>query len=222
MHPLAVVYVFGSCSSLIDAVAHALAGKTLGAEIEEICLFGGPTIARIHVGGIPCVVKLVPLLGGHVKFRTKQIDEFSKGFDDLHRLRRVMIVAAGTAAVAVVALTCLGPIDGMRSIWHGFREVVRGGLHPLSIGTSLVRSLLKLIQARPYTTGLGIVAAKMAAFNLLPLLPLDGGQILWTLAAWRARFFERIYLGAAYVGYVATLILTCGWLLAIGDVLFFG
>jgi membrane-associated protease RseP (regulator of RpoE activity) len=222
MHPLAVVYVFGASCSLVHTIAHALAGKALGAEVEEISLFGGPTIARIRLGGTLWVVNLVPGLGTHVKFRVKGSDELSKGFNDLHPLHRILVIATGSLALVAVALACLGPMGGTRSIWHGFREVVRGGLAPVVTGAPLVRSLLQLIRVSPSSTSLGIVAAKMAAFNLLPLLPLDGGQILWNLAQWRARFSDRIAIGVTYVGLLAILILSCGWLYAIARVLIHG
>jgi len=62
----------------------------------------------------------------------------------------------------------------------------------------------------------------MAALNLLPLLPLDGGQILWNLAQWRTRFSDRIAFGVTYVSLPAILILSCGWLYAIARVLIYG
>jgi membrane-associated protease RseP (regulator of RpoE activity) len=222
MPPLAIIYVFGVSCSLVHTLAHALAGKALGADVEEIRLFGGPAIARVRLGGFLWVVNLLPGLGGYVKFRVKAIDEFSKGFEDLHPLRRILVIAAGSLTIVAVLLVCLGPVNGTLSIWHGFREVVRGGLDPVAVGVPLVRSLFQLIRISPPSTSLGIIAAKMAAFNLLPLLGLDGGLILWNPAQWRVCFSDRIALGATTVGLVAVCILCCGWLHAIARVLIFG
>ena len=107
-------------------------------------------------------------------------------------------------------------------MWYGFREVVRGGLAPVVTGAPLARSLFKLIRVSSSSTSLGTIAAKMAAFNLVPLLPLDGGQILWNLAQWRTRFSDRIGVGATFVGMIAVLILYAGWLYAFARVLIYG
>jgi membrane-associated protease RseP (regulator of RpoE activity) len=222
MYSLLIVYLFGTLLSSIHTASHAIAGRALGAEVEEIELFWGPTIARIRLGVTLLLVKLLPGPGGRVKLRGKGGDEFNTGFNDLHPMRRILIVAAGTLAVLAVASACLGPRAGIRSVGHGFRQVVRGGLAPEAIGAPLVRSMLHVIRTRPWRTGLGTIAAKMAALNLLPLLPLDGGQILWNLVQWRRRVSDRITFGVTYVGLLASLILCCGWLYAITRVLIAG
>jgi membrane-associated protease RseP (regulator of RpoE activity) len=112
MHPLAVIYVFGASCSLVHTIAHALARSVLGAEVEEISVFGGPTVARIRLGGTLWVVNLVPGFGTYVKFRVKGSDELGKGFNDLHPLHRIQVIATGSLALVAVVLACLGPTGG--------------------------------------------------------------------------------------------------------------
>ena len=90
------------------------------------------------------------------------------------------------------------------------------------MGAPLVRSMFGVIGESPWFTSLGIVAAKLGAFNLLPLLPLDGGQIIWTAVEWRRKYPDRITFGATYLRLIGTLILTCSWLYAVARVLLDG
>lgn len=196
-------------------------GQGVRSNVEEVSLFSGPTIARVRVGCVPVVVNLVPL-GGRVELRAKQSDEFNVSFHDLHPALRIGVFATGSLAIVAVAVACLGPIEGLHSVWRGFRQIFRGGMAPVAVGAPLVRSMFGVIGESPWFTSLGIVAAKLGAFNLLPLLPLDGGQIIWTAVEWRRKYPDRITFGATYLRLIGTLILTCSWLYAVARVLLDG
>jgi membrane-associated protease RseP (regulator of RpoE activity) len=58
---------------------------------------------------------------------------------------------------------------------------------------------------------LGVLAVKMAAANLLPLPPLNGGAIILTLLGWRKRLPEKAEIAATYVGLLASMILAGYW-----------
>jgi len=164
----------------------------------------------------------MPFGGSYVQFRVKDGDDFRPGLYELHRLRRVLLFVSGDLVLVAIALVCVGPMGGLRSFWHGYGQVVRGGFALVMVGEPLVRSLFGLVRVSPAWAILGIVAAKMAAFNLLPLPPLTGGQILWNLVDWRGPLADRFHVVLAWVGIVTTLILYFGWLYAIVQVLIEG
>ena len=223
MHSLFVFYLIATACSSIHTLAHAIAGRLLGAEVEEIQLFAfGPSFIRfrVHFRGVLWVLSVVPSPGGYVKFRVKGGDEFSRRFSDLPPVHRMLIMLAGSMSLVALAVACLGPIEGIHSVGSGFRQVVRGALAPIVTGAPLVRAMFDWIRLRPFPTALGIYAAKMAAAQPpAPLPPLDGGLILWNLIQWRGRFSDRIEMGVNWVGLLTTVILYCGWFSAIVHVL---
>ena len=79
---------------------------------------------------VPVVVNLVPL-GGRVELRAKQSDEFNVSFHDLHPALRIGVFATGSLAIVAVAVACLGPIEGLHSVWRGFRQIFREEWHRL-------------------------------------------------------------------------------------------
>lgn len=219
MHPLVVVYLCTIACVLAHTAAQAVAGTILAADVEEVGVFSGRAIGRFRLGRTSVVVNLVPF-GAHVKFREKGIDESTKGWLDLHPLPRILIVASGCLTLFGISLVCLGPAHSLSSTWHGFGQIVRGGLNPSGVGARLVRSLLALVQRSPLSTILGIVAAKQTAANLLPWPPTDGAQVIVSLIQWRGLVGERIVLGANWIGVALHTCLMFAWAYACAFALF--
>ena len=109
MYPLLLVYVFVLMFSLIFIIAQAITGKALGAEVKELALLGTdhrpnpPSVRPFHA-----VSHSIP----------KQSRQFSSkgrrrtprcGFNELHPLSRILIIASGPIVLVALATTCLGP-----------------------------------------------------------------------------------------------------------------
>jgi regulator of sigma E protease len=63
---------------------------------------------------------------------------------------------------------------------------------------------------------LGLISMSLAILNLLPLLPLDGGHILFTLIEWfrRRPLAREVYERASMLGFAVILFI---WFIAISN-----
>jgi hypothetical protein len=93
------------------------------------------------------------------------------GFSNLHPLKRVVIAASGCAALVMLAASCLGPWASVRSLGRGFVQITRfAPLTPTWVpgGKELAGRFVSLLRQGPFLVLLGVLATKLAAFNLLP------------------------------------------------------
>lgn len=164
------------CNTL-HLLSAAAASWAAGVKIKEIALGFGPTLLRYK----SLTLKLVPLTG-YLKFLdTRDLapsdDNITGAFDLQPTSRQIMIVLTGSTVQLLLATVLLG-----QSAWQDFlafpEQYVMGALSPFELAPSLLRDAYHLIQSTPLLTLLGIVAAKMAAYHLLPLAGFNGLQII--------------------------------------------
>lgn len=209
----AIVYGGVILFSTIHNLSTAAAGWLVGARIEKISFFSGRKLAirgfrgRLELG-------LFPWPCGFVQFFSDESGDATAAFSNLHPLRQLLISIAGCVVVLMLALICLGPSRGALSLWRGFDQIVRGGLHPETVPAALIRAFVAVISVSSIPTVLGIVAAKQTAFNLLPVPPLNGGQIILILLEWRRRLPEHVRNGAHWAGVMAAMYLAGVWAFA--------
>jgi membrane-associated protease RseP (regulator of RpoE activity) len=203
----------------------ALVGWILGATVEEVSFGFGPPCFQYPVGRVQFRFGLIPL-GGYVRFKgdqepaksTEEIlfaaDMEPPGFNDLHPLRRAAIAASGCLALVVLAALCLRPWQSVRSVARGFAQLVPFAPWTPSWvpeGRELASRFCSLFRTGPYRTALGVLAAKVAAANLLPFPPLNGGVIILTLLQWTRRFPEKVVDGVTTLGVLCACCLTIYW-----------
>jgi membrane-associated protease RseP (regulator of RpoE activity) len=56
-----------------------------------------------------------------------------------------------------------------------------------------------------------VLAAKLAAFNLLPLPPLNGGMIVVSVLGWKKGLPEKILIAVCWVGLTLVVMLFGYW-----------
>jgi membrane-associated protease RseP (regulator of RpoE activity) len=203
----------------------AVVGWQLGATVQAVSFFYF-TVLRFRCCGVSYRFGLLPL-GGSVKFNTGDekpqktksdwvdlaADKEPPGFNDLHPLRRILVSASGCAALFLLAAVCLGPLAAARSLGRGFLQVIPYApwASPwVPSGRELASRFASLLAQGPFSLVLGVLAAKWAAFNLLPVPPLNGGMILLTLAGWRNGLSDRVVTTLTGVG-LCTALLLCGY-----------
>ncbi len=166
----------------------ALLGRLLGIAIREVSFGMGPTL--LCVGAFR--LRALPL-GGAVVFKDKLSETpaadapakrnadagTADAFDHQPRAVRVLLPLAGIAALAAVAFA-LHPGSAGASVANGFMQIVSGGMAPLSTAQRLIDGATRA-GALGFVPLLGMLAAKCAAFNLLPLASMGGGQALLAL-----------------------------------------
>jgi len=173
-------------------------------------------------------------MGGSVRFKGERdkpkrsedilfaADMGAPGFVDLHPIKRVAIVAAGCVMLVVLGSLCLGPWESIRSLGRGFFQVIPFAPWTpdwVPSGRELADRFVSLLQNQPFRVALGVLVVKQAAFNLLPLPPLNGGAILTYLAFWRRQPPEWASTMIAYVGVLGSLPLMGYWAIQLAGAL---
>jgi hypothetical protein len=191
-----------SCALLVicHIGTYALLGLWWRLRITEIQLFYGPSLkiqlpfARLQIGCIP--------LGGCVQFAKRNEGDIQTDStlgdrlnfqQDLPRWRQTLLTVSGPITVLIVAMVLLGPSEAALSFGRGFGQLVEGCLSPRAKATEWLRSYFGLWQTHQFTLATGILAAKMAMLNLLPLPPMAGGQAVMSLFAPRVFPLSLLY-----------------------------
>jgi membrane-associated protease RseP (regulator of RpoE activity) len=211
----------------------ALVGWRIGVTVEEVSFFFGPTLLQFRYRGVSYRVGAIPM-GGFVKFKGERAnnndpeqilfaaDMEPPGFGDLHPLKQILVAASGCVALLALAALCLGPWAAVRSLGRGFVQLTPfAPWTPTWVpgGKELVGRFMALLQQAPFRVALGVLAAKFAAANLLPLPPLNGGMILTSMLDWNRGLPESVVAAMTYVGLSVVLTLFLYWIVQIGMVL---
>lgn len=193
--------------------AIALAAMRFGIPIRQIDYGLGPTLLRIG----KLRIKPLPFGGGiqlkHTETEWLEGDAKRDALDVQPRATRALIAAAGPCALLMLALLVF-PFDGLRSFGSGFVQYIEGALSPFAHAQQLLRLAHEAAEGQAFLPLLALVAAKVAAFNLLPFPGSSGAFLLQIL-------FERSPLGRHWPPQAtqATLLLflglTLSWLLAL-------
>ena len=188
--------------------AIALAAMQFGIPIREIHYGWGPTLLRLG----PLRIKPLVFAGSVVlkdgSAEGLEGDAKRDAFDSQPRMTRLLIGCAGPFALLV------SPFDGLGQVGSGFVQYVEGALSPFGQAQRLLRLAAEAAGGLDFVPLLGLVAAKTAAFNLLPLPGSNGGFLLQAL-------FERTELARRWPPQAtqAALLLFLGsmlsWLLAL-------
>lgn len=189
------------------------------APIDKVVLFFGPHLAAVRVGDTDFSFSLIPF-GSSVSFKEDDATDApseKRGLLRLPKSWRLSIHASGALALLLLSVLCIGSGEAWHHLTTGFYQVVAGALSPLSVGQELLQKIIDNLRS-DFIVCLGLIAAKMVAFNLIPLPPLSGGLLIMELLRGlieQSGRGERIQVGAAYVGVIVSLALLFGWFVAI-------
>ncbi|MES2041270.1 MAG: site-2 protease family protein [Pseudomonadota bacterium] len=191
----------------------AIAGRAAGTRVLELSIGMGPKVFKHKA----FILKLIPL-NGYVKFidaRQSLVSEADLpfAFDRLSVWRQIMVTLSGCAALMVLATAVLGT-----GAWQDFialpAQYVMGALSPFGTAQTLLHEAGRVISSSALLSLLGIVAAKLAAFNLLPQAGSNGYYILMLLI--QGPGANQSYPGAFHKLVVCTTIAAMiSWCLAI-------
>lgn len=199
-------------ATIIHLLGIGLIGAVSGGRIERIGLFFGPPLlsttintVEVKIGGIPT--------GGYVAFEGMDLDvprEHSR-YRQLPLFSRLLVSVGGPLALVAVSCLLLGGDRGWSSFTSGFPQIILGSIAPLTTGQKLLSQYFALLRGANFFV-LGLMMAKMAAFNLLPVPTLNGGAFLLEL------FGSRLSAGQIQkclaTGLIFLLILSAGWMIA--------
>lgn len=167
---------------ILLVVAHvsamALAGVAFGVDLREVSYgFGKQLFSRGKLK-----IKAVPL-GGYAKFgdtRETEADppaDPATAFNHKPAVIRAIIALAGCALLVLLAALVLAG-SSVSEVIAGFRQIVVGALGPKSTAQEYIHALYAISTTHGFPALLAVLATKVAAFNLLPLPTMNGGQAL--------------------------------------------
>jgi membrane-associated protease RseP (regulator of RpoE activity) len=166
---IGLVILFGTILVSVSNIGIIVACWLGGVKIEAIAIFYGKPVFTFKTRFGPVLIGYIPA-GGYVRI---DMDEFPKK----SRIIRCLVNLAGSAAIFITSLITLGFLHTTASFLSTYSQFAGIIFSPLSYGKGLIGAYLANAQITPIA-GYGILAAKSAALNLLPLPALPGGRLL--------------------------------------------
>lgn len=129
-------------------------------------------------------IRAVPL-GGYVRFKNTGDYEYADvdsvgAFNHKSKLVQALIPLAGSGALLLIAML-IQPTTAIAELLEGFRQIVVGAFAPGSTAQQNIDATYTLAARAGFVGLVGLLAAKFAAFNLLPFPWTNGGQALLAL-----------------------------------------
>jgi hypothetical protein len=164
---IALIYVCVAGLVTLSTTLLWVFSTRVGGEVTEVSL-GWPAVklGRVRFGPVP----------------SGSIDIAGRADSDgrWYRIplgKRLLVVVVPWLVWVAIALACLGPERAVRSGVHGIGQLLfTFDLAPL------VRRFVALAAVAPWSTIVGIIAAKAAAWNVLPVGGVTGGAVVQELA----------------------------------------
>jgi len=169
-------------TSSVHLLGFILLSRIWKLPIEEVGIFFGVPLRTVTLKGIRFSLYAIPLPCGFVKFAGGEADLDPKPgtYLALPRLARCLILLSGPLATLGMATALLGPLRADAEFRSGFSQIFSGIVSP-SRAREMLLDVDRLVRHVPWWTFLGIAAAKVTAFNVLPIPTLNGGEVILTL-----------------------------------------
>ncbi|WP_187395167.1 site-2 protease family protein [Pigmentiphaga aceris] len=165
---------------LLHTFVIALCAAAFGIKVREVSIGLGPTafsIGRLTLRALS--------FGSSVRFKDSREEELDESdmhdaFDGRSALVQMLIGLSG--CIALVALSAaIWQSEAIRLVLDGFVQILWGAASPRVKAQAFLAQAEQVLAGLPFLAVLGLVAAKLAAFNLLPLPAANGGFVLATL-----------------------------------------
>ena len=192
--------------TLVHLLAIAGQGMLLGLPLSEFRFGFGPVwlrAGRLSLGGLP--------LGGYVRFGASTSEPPPQW--SLHPLSQLSLALAGVAALLAVSIALIGR-DGLAAFAGGFRQFLVGAASPLDAAQAMLVAVRRQVVDGTFAATLGLVAAKLAAMNLMPFPRTNGWEML-AVAGRRLGLASRWPEGLTTAWLLAHLAFLGAWLLAL-------
>jgi len=144
-----------------------------------------------------------------------EASDIEGALDQRPAIVQCLIGLAGCAALVVLAVM-IWQGAGLHAVVAGFTQIVAGAISPLDEALGLIAQAEQALVGLPLIGVLGWVAAKLAAFNLLPLPAANGGFVLAVLG--RALGIQRYWPGGlttlllfAYIAIAMSWLVAFSW-----------
>lgn len=179
---------------VVHLAAIAWLARYLGITVREVSIGLGPTLVR----GKGFRLGLFPV-GGYVRLRSIHeedvpVDEVRSTLEGASVIKQFAVALFGCLVLLVLACVLAGS-HALAAFLNMPTQIVAGAIPPFETAQKLLIETSTFLRDAPATLILGVVAAKFAALNLLPLPALNGGAALGVLG--RASGIARVWPQAA-------------------------
>lgn len=207
MTTLAWLWLLATVISLVSGVTMALVSWGVGASLSEVRFHLGPPLFFLRIRGVKWSFGFLNI-GASVTYEALGIRRDGSDNNSFLQLPLPLRLIAHTGTVAgmlLLAVVCLSPARGLAAFTSGFEQVVN-----VFLARERVGAFLALLRTEGFLPALGVLSAKLAAFNLLPIPPLTGYLMLREL--WQGIFKPQIRSDAVPAwGVLLVLLLLLGW-----------
>jgi len=165
-----------------------------------------------------CMAVVVALTLG-IKIRQVSLGSVRLDDDDqLYRkfwLTQVMFHLSAPLILLIAAIAVVGP-SGWDSFISAFVQIILGAIGPFSTASDYLSEIENFVNHNTFLTVFALVAIKASAFNLLPFRMLSGGEaLILIIDDWFIEWYDEV----RSLLLLPTIIISCGWILAIGEYL---
>ncbi|MDR3593827.1 site-2 protease family protein [Clostridium sp.] len=186
-------------TTLIHVFGTFWACRLVGLTIDKVQIFYGRPIyvywskkRKFEFGYIPT--------GAGVCY---DIEEFTK----LSTISRLFLSTSGPVAILLSSFMILSVSTATQEFIHGFRQIIFGSFSSVMVGVKLIDNCSIMLSNHTYIYGYAVLSTKIAAFNLFPIPPLNGGHVI-------VGFITNIKRKVAVtnIGFIILLIAMIRWL----------
>lgn len=183
MPPLVQAFIATALVLVLHLLTIGFCARRLGVEVRSVTYGAGPTVFRRG----RFQLKVLPI-AGNVKLKDSreqllQPDQVADAFDHQPVWKQVLLPLAGAGSTLLLALLILGT-DAAGSFASAFGQIFEGAVAPLSVAQSQLLAFDKFAAENSFALVLGLVATKLAAYNLMPFTGFNGGNALMNLVKW--------------------------------------
>jgi regulator of sigma E protease len=217
-----ITFMLISFLILIHELGHFIAARLSGIPIELFSIGFGPKLWSVRIGRTEYRISAVPI-GGYVLPEMENPEDFFH----IASSRRIVFALGGPLANIILALICLGFLNALQSGFSLYQVLVFPFVQLITMTSQLLSVLPSLFSGPDKLAGvIGIVAMggqmiaggfvnvlnlaimlniNLAVLNFLPILPLDGGKILFCLLEKIHRSLARLRIPLTVTGWVLLL-----------------
>jgi regulator of sigma E protease len=217
-----ITFMLISFLILIHELGHFIAAKLSNIPIEIFSIGFGPKLWSIRIGQTEYRISALPI-AGYVLPKLKDFDDFFL----IDSRKRIIFALGGPLVNIMMAVICLGFLNALTIGFSFYNILIFPFIQLTTITSQLLHALPSLFASPDKLSGvIGIVAMggqmvagnllnllnlaimlniNLAVFNMLPILPLDGGKIIFCMLEKIHRPLLKLQIPLTVTGWVLFL-----------------
>ena len=199
-------FLFLGISSIFHLIGGYFVCRFYKISVDKIQLFYGKEIFELKIKNVKIVLGWIPT-GGSIHY------DFEAVLYNHSRITRILLNLAGPVFVVLSAAFILGPKSTIAGIYSGFYQIIAGAISPFAKGKIYISIFFFELLNKSTATAYALMATKIAALNLLPIPPLNGGNILLEFIPNSKNLKRRLAFNN--IGLGISLLIVIPWMIAL-------